>query len=170
MQRWGRISSGFTRCLLTKLVPDQSSPCSYHLTSDHPSFKDFASNLPRTSLTALKHLAVDLVLPSDPAERTAVPHSLIISLLSLTRFTHLASLALRLSDKQTFPTTLIDEMAEMHGTHLRSVRFMGFTLDLDGLENLMGCEGLEKLAISVPTDDIVSLLVLSTCLEAGRVP
>jgi hypothetical protein len=47
---------------------------------------------------------------------------------------------------------------------------MGFTLDLDGLENLMGCEGLEKLAISVPTDDIVSLLVLSTCLEAGRVP
>jgi hypothetical protein len=45
----------------------------------------------------------------------------------------------------------------MHGTHLRSVRFMGFTLDPDGLENLMEeCEGVEKLAISVPADDIVS--------------
>jgi hypothetical protein len=99
-----------------------------------------------------------------------VPTSLIISLLSLTRFTHLASLALRLSDQQTFPTTLIDEIVEMHGTHLRCVRFMGFTLNLDGLENLMECEGLEKLAISVPADDIVSMLILSTCLRAGRVP
>ncbi|KAH9973975.1 hypothetical protein BGW80DRAFT_1445030 [Lactifluus volemus] len=85
---------------------------------------DFTSNLPRTSLTALKHLAVEL-MPS-----------------------------LRLSDQQTFPTTLIDEIVEMHGTHLRCVRFMGFTLNLDGLENLMECEGLEKLAISVPADDI----------------
>jgi len=31
---------------------------------------------------------------------------------------------------------------------------MGFKLDLDGLENLMECEGLEKLAISVPPDNI----------------
>jgi hypothetical protein len=99
-----------------------------------------------------------------------VPNSLITSLLSLTRFTHLASLALRLSDQQTFPTILIDEIVEMHGIHLRSVRFMGFKLDLDGLENLMECEGLEKLAISVPADDIVSMPVLSTCLRAGRVP
>ena len=99
-----------------------------------------------------------------------MPSSLIISLLSLTRFTHLASLALRLSDQQMFPTTLIDEIVEMHGTHLRCLRFMGFTLNLDGLENLMECEGLEKLAISVPADDIVSTLILSTCLRAGRIP
>jgi len=83
-----------------------------------------------------------------------VPRSLIISLLSLTRFTHLTSLALRVSDRQSFPTALIDEIVEMHGAHLRSVRFMGITLDSQGLENLMECERLEKLAISVPVETI----------------
>ncbi len=45
---------------------------------------------------------------------------------------------------------------------------MGFTLDSDGLESLMECERLEKLAISVPAENIVSLLVLSGCLKTGR--
>jgi hypothetical protein len=90
-----------------------------------------------------------------------------ISLLSLTRFTHLASLALRLSDQQPFPLTLVEKVVEMHGVHLRSVRFMGFMLDSQGIESLMECEGLEKLAVSVPAEDIVSLPVLSTWLQAG---
>jgi hypothetical protein len=81
--------------------------------------------------------------------------------LSLTRFTHLASLALRLSDRQPFPIAHIEEIVEMHGAHLRSVRFMGFTLDPDELESLMECEGLEKLAVSVSAENIVSLPVLS---------
>ena len=89
-----------------------------------------------------------------------MPSSLVLSLLSLTRFTHLASLALRLSDRQSFPTDLIDEIVGMHGAHLRSVRFMGFTLDSWGLKSLMECERLEKLAISVPAENIVSLPVL----------
>lgn len=38
---------------------------------------------------------------------------------------------------------------------------MGFTLGSDELDSLMECEGLEKLAVSVPADDIVSLPVLS---------
>ena len=38
---------------------------------------------------------------------------------------------------------------------------MGFTLDPDDLESLMGCEGLEKLAVSVSAENIVSLPVLS---------
>ncbi len=38
---------------------------------------------------------------------------------------------------------------------------MGFTLGSQGLESLMECEGLEKLAVSVPAEDIVSLPVLS---------
>jgi hypothetical protein len=46
---------------------------------------------------------------------------------------------------------------------------MGFTLGSQGLESLMECEGLEKLAVSVPAEDIVSLPVLSTWLQAGRV-
>jgi len=116
----------------------------------------FACNLPRTSLNALKHFAIELVVGgvSTDAGSTTLPSSLIPSLLSLTRFTHLASLALRLSDRQTFPTALIDEIVEMHGAHLKSVRFMGFTLDSDGLESLMECERLEKLAISVPAENI----------------
>ena len=85
-----------------------------------------------------------------------MPCSLVISLLSLTRFTHLASLALRLSDRQPFPTALIEKIVEIHGIHLRSARFMGFTLGSQGLETLMECDGLEKLAISVPVEDIVS--------------
>ncbi len=97
-----------------------------------------------------------------------MPRSLISSLLSLTRFTHLASLALRPSDRQSFPTALIDEIVEMHGTHLRSVRFMGFTLDSQVLESLMECERLEKLAISVPAENIVSLPVLSGCVKTER--
>lgn len=97
-----------------------------------------------------------------------MPRSLILSLLSLTRFTHLASLALRLSDRQSFPTALIDEIVEMHGAHLRSVRFMGITLDSQCLESLMECERLEKLAISVPVENIVSLPVLLGCLKTGR--
>ena len=72
------------------------------------------------------------------------------------RFTHLASLALRLSDQQPFPTALIEKIVEMHGTHLRCARFMGFTLSSQGLKTLMGSEGLEKLAVSVPIEDIVS--------------
>jgi hypothetical protein len=96
-----------------------------------------------------------------------VPCSLIISLLSLTRFTHLASLALRLSDQQPFPLTLVEKVVEMHGIHLRSARFMGFTLDSQCIESLMECEGLEKLAVAVPAEDIVSLPVLSTWLRAG---
>jgi len=83
-----------------------------------------------------------------------VPCSLITSLLSLTRFTHLASLALRLSDRQPFPIHLVEKIVEMHGIHLRSIRFMGFTLGSQGLESLMECEGLEKLAVSVPAEDI----------------
>jgi len=83
-----------------------------------------------------------------------LPDSLISSLLSLTRFTHLASLALRLSDRQLFLTTLIEEIVRMHGTHLRSMRFMGFTLGSQTLARLMECEGLEKLAVSVPSDNI----------------
>jgi hypothetical protein len=79
-------------------------------------------------------------------------------LLSLTRFTHLASLALRLTDRQPFPAALIEEIVEMHGTHLRSVRLMGFTLGSQDLESLMECEGLEKLAVSVSAEDIVSSL------------
>lgn len=94
--------------------------------------------------------------------------SLILSLLSLTRFTHLTSLALRMSDRQSFPTDLIDEIVEMHGVHLRSVRFMGIALDTQGLESLMECERLEKLAISVPAESIVSLPVLLGCLKTGR--
>ena len=97
-----------------------------------------------------------------------MPNSLILSLLSLTRFTHLTSLALRLSDRQSFPTALIDEIVEMHGVHLRSVRFMGIRLDSQGLESLMECERLEKLAISVPVETIVSLPVLLGCLKTGR--
>jgi hypothetical protein len=97
-----------------------------------------------------------------------VPRSLIVSLLSLTRFTHLTSLALRLSDRQSFPTALIDEIVEMHAAHLRSVRLMGITLDTEGLESLMECERLEKLAISVPVETIVSLPVLLGCLKIGR--
>lgn len=130
----------------------------------------FASNLPRTCLTTLKHLAVELIpcrLPSD-AERTDLPESLIFSLLSLTRSTHLASLALRLSERQQFPTSLINEIVEMHGPHLRGVRFMGFTPNLRGLQSLMRCDGLEKLAISIPTDDIdsfTSVLATSTSLH-----
>lgn len=118
--------------------------------------------MPRTSLTALKHFAVELVVCScNDAESSTLPSSLIPSLLSLTRFTHLASLALRLSDRQPFPIAHIEEIVEMHGAHLRSVRFMGFTLGSDELDSLMECEGLEKLAVSVPADDIVSLPVLS---------
>ncbi len=83
--------------------------------------------------------------------------SLISYLLSLTRSTHLASLALRLSESQQFPTSLINEIMEMHGPHLRSVRFMGFSVSPRSLGSLMGCDRLEKLAISIPTDDIVSL-------------
>ena len=90
-------------------------------------------------------------------ERTDLPESLISSLLSLTRSTHLASLALRLSERRHFPTSLINEVVEMHGHYLRGVRLMGFTVGLRGLETLMGCDRLEKLAISIPTDDIVSL-------------
>lgn len=99
-----------------------------------------------------------------------MPCSLVISLLSLTRFTHLASLALRLSDQQPFPTALIEKIVEMHGIHLRCARFMGFTLGSQGLKTLMGCEGLEKLAVSVPVEDIVSFcrFFLSTWLQAGR--
>jgi hypothetical protein len=89
-------------------------------------------------------------------------------LLALTRFTHLASLALRLSDQQPFPTSLIEKIVEMHGIHLRSVRFMGFTVGSEGLKSLMECEGLEKLAVSVPAENIVSLPVFSsTWLRAG---
>lgn len=118
--------------------------------------------MPRASLTALKHLAIDLVVCScSDAETSTLPSSLIPSLLSLTRFTHLASLALRLSDRQPFPIAHIEEIVEMHGAHLRSVRFMGFTLDPDDLESLMGCEGLEKLAVSVSAENIVSSPVLS---------
>ena len=127
--------------------------------------QDFICDLPRTSLTELKHFAVEFIacrsVSPDAGIRT-VPSSLIVSLLSLTRFTHLASLALRLSDQQPFPTTLVEDVVEMHGVHLRSVRFMGFTLDSQGIESLMECEGLEKLAISVPAEDIVSLPVLPT--------
>jgi hypothetical protein len=121
-------------------------------------------------LNALKHFAVDLVVckVSPNAASTTVPRSLILSLLSLTRFTHLTSLAVRLSDRQSFPTSLIDEIVEMHGAHLRSVRFMGITLDSQGLESLMECERLEKLAISVPVESIVSLPVLLGCLKTGR--
>jgi hypothetical protein len=46
---------------------------------------------------------------------------------------------------------------------------MGFTFGIQGLENLMECEGLEKLAVSVPAENIVSLPVLSGCLKAGHV-
>jgi len=117
---------------------------------------DFTCNLPRTSLTALKHLAVELVASrlSTDAGNTTVPTSLITSLLSLTRFTHLSSLALRLTDQQPFPAALIEDIVEMHGTHLRSMRLMGFTLGSQDLESLMECEGLEKLAVSVPAEDI----------------
>ncbi|KAH9996258.1 hypothetical protein BJV77DRAFT_942450 [Russula vinacea] len=132
---------------------------------------DFTCNLPRTSLTALKHFAVDLVVSklSQEGGSTTLPSSLIPSLLSLTRFTHLASLALRLSDRQSFPPSLIEEIVEMHGAHLRSVRFMGFTLGSQALESLMECERLEKLAVSVPAENIVSLPVLSRSLKAARV-
>jgi len=117
---------------------------------------DFMCDLPRTSLTALKHFAVEFIAcrSSPDSGIAAVPASLVISLLSLTRFTHLASLALRLSDRQPFPTALIEKIVEMHGIHLRSARFMGFTLGSQGLETLMECEGLEKLAVSVPVEDI----------------
>ncbi|KAI9433027.1 hypothetical protein H4582DRAFT_1820281 [Lactarius indigo] len=133
-------------------------------------FTDFASNLPRTCLTTLKHLAVELVprgFLSD-AERTVLPVSLISSLLSLTRSTQLASLALRLSERQQFPTSLVNKIMEMHGPHLRAVRFMGFTVNPQGLESLMGCDKLEKLAISIPADDIssfASVLAASTSLH-----
>jgi hypothetical protein len=122
--------------------------------------------LPRTSLTALKHFAVELVVCrlSPDGGSTTLPSSLIPSLLSLTRFTHLASLALRLSDRRPFPTDLIEEIVEMHGAHLRSVRFIGFTFGSQGLESLMECEGLEKLAVPVPAENIVSLPVLSSVL------
>ena len=75
---------------------------------------------------------------------------------------------MRLSDLQSFPTSLIDEIVEMHGAQLRSVRFMGITLDSQGLESLMECERLEKLAISVPVETIVSLPILLGCLKTGR--
>jgi len=97
-----------------------------------------------------------------------LPESLISSLLSLTRSTHLASLALRLSERQQFPTSLINEIVEMHGPHLRGMRLMGFTPNLRGLESLMRCGKLEKLAISIPTDDIysfMSVLTASTSLH-----
>ncbi|KAH9063188.1 hypothetical protein EDB87DRAFT_1558484 [Lactarius vividus] len=117
---------------------------------------DFASNLPGTCLTTLKHLAIELVpcrFLSD-AERMVLPIS---SLLSLTRSTQLTSLALRLSEQQHFPTSFVKKIMEMHGPHLRAVRFMGFTVSPRGLKSLMGCDKLEKLVISIPTDDIVSL-------------
>jgi hypothetical protein len=91
------------------------------------------------------------------AERTNLPESLISSLLSLTRSTHLASLALRLSERQQFPTSLINEIVEMHGPHLHAMRFMGFIPYPRGLKSLMRCDNLEKLAISIPTNDMVSL-------------
>lgn len=131
---------------------------------------DFASDLPRICLTTLKHLAVEL-LPCrllSEAEKTDLQVSLISSLLSLTRSTYLASLALRLSERQQFPTSLINEIVEMHGSHLRGMRFMGFTPNLRGLKSLMRCGRLEKLAIPIPTDDIysfTSVLTASTSLH-----
>lgn len=115
----------------------------------------------------LKHLAVEFVACKGPPDggSTTLQGSLITSLLSLTRFTHLASLALRLSERQPFPTALVKDIVEMHGTQLRSVRIMGFMLGSQGLQSLMECEGLEKLAVSVPAEDIVSLPDLSTCLS-----
>ncbi|KAI0267493.1 hypothetical protein BC834DRAFT_871545 [Gloeopeniophorella convolvens] len=118
---------------------------------------DTHANLPRTSLTALKHLALDLApfsLPSDSPGRT-VPSSLLSSLLSLTRFTHLASLALRLPEREPFPEPVIEDIMDMHGAHLRSLRFMGCIVDISSLEVIMeSAERLERLAISVPADDI----------------
>jgi hypothetical protein len=38
---------------------------------------------------------------------------------------------------------------------------MGFTLGPEELESLMECEGLEKLAVSASTENIVSLPVSS---------
>jgi hypothetical protein len=46
---------------------------------------------------------------------------------------------------------------------------MGFTFGSQDLEGLMECEGLEKLAVPVPAENIVSLPVLSGCLKAARV-
>jgi hypothetical protein len=46
---------------------------------------------------------------------------------------------------------------------------MGFTLGSQALESLMERERLEKLAVSVPAENIVSLPVLSRSLKAARV-
>jgi hypothetical protein len=45
---------------------------------------------------------------------------------------------------------------------------MGFALDSQVLESLMECERLEKLAISVPAENIVSLPVLSGWIKTER--
>ncbi|KAH8997952.1 hypothetical protein EDB92DRAFT_1792057 [Lactarius akahatsu] len=102
---------------------------------------------------------MDLGIPDSYLTRKelVLPVSLFSFLQSLTRSTRLASLALRLSEQQQFPTSFVNKIMEMHGPHLRAVRFMGFMVSLRGLESLMGCDRLEKLAISIPTDDIVSL-------------
>lgn len=130
-----------------------------------------ASDLPRICPTTLNHFAVELVHSRLLSEvgRTDLPESLISSLLSLTRSTHLVSLALRLSERQQFPTSLINEIVETHGPHLRGVRFMGFTPNLQGLKSLMRCDGLERLAISIPADDIVSIAQYCRNMEAGHV-
>ena len=95
--------------------------------------------------------------------------SLISSLLNLTRSTHLVSLALRLSERQQFPTSLINEIVEMHGPHLRGVRFMGFAPDLRGLNSLMRCDALERLAIPIPAGDIVSFAQFCRNTGTGHV-
>ena len=45
---------------------------------------------------------------------------------------------------------------------------MGFTLGSQGLKTLMGCEGLEKLAVSVPVEDIVSFCRFFFCQRGFR--
>jgi hypothetical protein len=47
---------------------------------------------------------------------------------------------------------------------------MGFTPNLRGLKSLMRCDGLEKLAISIPAGDIVSFAQFYRNMKAGHGP
>ncbi|KAI0058481.1 hypothetical protein BV25DRAFT_1891370 [Artomyces pyxidatus] len=115
------------------------------------------SPLPSINLTELKHLALDLspaCIPSLTATPTSPP-ALLPAIMALTRFTHLTSLALRLPSKQLLPDSTIEEIIDLHGTTLRSLRLMGCAVSIEGVESIADeCERLERLVISIPVSEI----------------
>ncbi|KAI0049503.1 hypothetical protein FA95DRAFT_1556793 [Auriscalpium vulgare] len=120
--------------------------------------------LPTASLSALKHLALDLpqsALPSPSPSLYNTP-SLMSSMLALTRFTRLKSLALRLP-MQPLPDDIVDDILQMHGTTLRSLRFMGCKVSMQSVESIAEvCEGLDRLVMSVPVSEMEAF---SACLS-----